>query len=271
MTHHAGDSVRGEVRVDGVPLEYQWIPPSGGPDLPIFVLLHEGLGCVGMWKAFPWSLARHTRRGVLVYSRAGYGASGPATLPRRTDYMHREGEIVLPGLMTQLKSLFGNTPPVLVGHSDGGSIALIAAGSRSAMTISGLVLFAPHVFNEPITRASIEQAGATYRASAALRQALAIYHGERVDDTFWGWNDIWLDPEFRDWNIESYLPEITIPVLALQGSEDEYGSARQLESICNGVKGYCRSRILPECGHAPHRDRPNDVLAEIDRFIRERC
>jgi pimeloyl-ACP methyl ester carboxylesterase len=269
VTRHTVESVSGEVRVDGVLLEYQWIPPSGNPDLPIFVLLHEGLGCVGMWKEFPVSLARQTERGVLIYSRAGYGGSGPAKLPRQTDYMHREGEIVLPHLIAQLEPLLGNTPLVLLGHSDGGSIALIAAGSHLAMTIDRLILFAPHVFNEPITTASIEQAGATFRTSKALRQALAIYHGERVDETFWGWNEIWLDPTFRDWNIEAYLPEITVPVLVLQGAEDEYGSDRQLEAIGRGVKGYCRTRVLPECGHAPHRDRPTEVMTEIDHFIRE--
>jgi pimeloyl-ACP methyl ester carboxylesterase len=223
------------------------------------VMLHEGLGSVSMWKDFPERLAAATGCRVLVYSRHGYGRSSTLARPRTPDYMHEEARIWLPMVLERL----GVESPVLFGHSDGGSIALIYA-AQPAATIAGIVALAPHVNVEDLTVASIAAAKVAYE-TATLRDRLAPYHAD-VDATFWGWNRIWLDAAFRNWNIEALLPSIRAPVLAIQGLDDEYGTLRQVESLCRAVPG-AELLALPDCRHSPHRDQPEAVLATTRRFI----
>ncbi len=191
-------------------------------------MLHEGLGSIALWKDFPAQLAARTGCGVLVYSRYGHGNSDKLMEKRPVRFMHHEGEVVLPELLVKL----GVAKPILIGHSDGGSISLIFAG-KYPDAVSGLILEAPHVFVEDLSIASIAQAKVTYETTD-FPQRLGRYHAN-VDATFWGWNDIWLDPAFRSWNIEEYLPGITCPVLCIQGEEDEYGTIAQVEAIKAGA------------------------------------
>lgn len=201
----------GFLDVDGVSLEYRWFGPASDETLTL-VFLHEGLGCVELWRDFPERVAEATGCGVLVYSRAGYGRSDPAELPRPLNYMHIEGLEVLPKVLDAA----GIRETVLVGHSDGGSIALINAGGLVDARIRGLVLMAPHVFNEQVCVDSIRAAKQAYEEKN-LREQLTRYHGDNVDCAFWGWNRVWLDPGFWQWNIEEFLPAIKVPVMVLQG------------------------------------------------------
>lgn len=245
------------VEVDGVRLEYQRIPATR-PGLPPLVLLHEGLGSLAMWRDFPARLAAATGAETIVYSRRGYGRSGRLAGPRGVDYMHVEAREVLPELLRAL----GVARPILVGHSDGGSIALIYAGSGFAA--AGLVLMAPHVFVEDVTVASIAAAKHTYRTTD-LPKRLARYHDD-ADHAFWGWNDIWLLPAFRSWNIEAVVPAIAAPMLVIQGADDEYGTAAQLEAIAGLARAPCETVLLPNCRHSPHRDQPERTLELIAGF-----
>jgi pimeloyl-ACP methyl ester carboxylesterase len=226
---------------------------------PALVFLHEGLGSVAMWRDFPGRVAAATGRRTLVYSRAGYGRSAPLTAPRRPDYMHREALEALPALRTAR----GLADPVLIGHSDGASIALIHAGAGHR--VSGIVAMAPHVFVEDVTIRSIEAAREAWRTTD-LRARLQRYHDD-VDGAFRGWNDAWLDPAFRDWNIETYLSTIACPVLAIQGRDDEYGTMAQLDAIERQVRGPVRRLELDNCRHSPHRDQPEATLAAITGFV----
>jgi len=248
------------VQIDGDLLECQWQAPDGSA--PTLVYLHEGLGCVRMWRDFPCHLAAQTGLGLLNYSRSGYGGSSAAVLPRQADYMHHEAMVVLP----QVLEAFDIRSAVLVGHSDGGSIAIIHAGSERADRVKGLILMAPHVFVEPLSIESIRQAAKLYRTTD-LPEKLSRYHGRCVDSTFWGWNDIWLHEDFRAWNIESYLPDINVPVLLLQGVQDQYGTLAQLEAIESQVSGFSESHLIQDCGHAPYRDQSETVLKFCRRFI----
>lgn len=243
-------------------LEYTWHGPSPG-EAPTLVFLHEGLGCVKMWRDFPSRVATATGCGALVYSRAGYGGSDPVALPRPASFMHQEALVTLPEVLEALKV----RDAILVGHSDGGSIALIYAGSGRGERLRGLVLEAPHVFVEDISVESITQAAESFQ-SGELKRGLERYHGKNVECAFWGWNRVWLEPEFRSWNIEEYLPQIDVPVLVIQGAEDEYGSLRQVEAIERGCRGAVRSIILPDCGHSPHRDQAKRTLEAITSFVK---
>jgi len=229
------------------------------PDLPPLVFLHEGLGSVAMWRDFPERLAAATGCGALVYSRYGYGRSDPLAEPRPVRYMHDEALVALPQLLDALEV----ERPILVGHSDGGSIALIHAGS-TARPLAGLVLLAPHVMVEDLSVSSIAAAREAYE-HGDLRAKLARYHAD-VDSAFRGWNDIWLHPDFRAWNIEDVLPRIACPVLAIQGSLDAYGTMAQLERIVRAVRG-TEVLELEGCGHSPHRDRPEAVIEAVTRFV----
>lgn len=255
-----GASKYGEMFVDGKRIETLWIPPSQ-PQKCTVVMLHGGLGCIALWKDLPQRLAQGAGCGVLAYSRYGNGNSQPLGEKRPVSYMHHEGEVVLPELLAKL----GIVKPVLVGHSDGGSIAIIYAG-KFPDRVRGLILEAPHVFVEDVSLRSSVKAKADYEA-ADLRQKLAKYHQD-VDATFWGWNDVWLDPLFRTWNLESYLPQIRCPVLLIQGEQDEYGTIAQFDAIRARVP---RSEILllPDCGHSPHSDHPETVRARMTAFIAE--
>ena len=227
---------------------------------PAILLLHEGLGSVAMWRDFPAALAQATGRTVIAWSRQGYGASDPLPVPRDIDYMHREAAL-LPAVMDQL----GIRRAHLFGHSDGASIALIAAAQAPARVIS-LILEAPHVLVEPVTVESIAKAKAAYETTD-LRRRLARYH-DRVDEVFWRWNDIWLDPRFGSWNIEALLKDIVAPVLLIQGREDEYGTMNQLDRIAAVLTGVRRLELMA-CRHSPHRDQPAAVLAAAAEFMRD--
>ena len=223
------------------------------------VFLHEGLGSIAMWRDFPERVAHTTGCDAIVYSRHGYGNSDPLTEPRTVRYMHDEAQFVLPRLL----DLLAIDRPILIGHSDGGSIALIHAGS-GARAVSAVVTLAAHVLVEDVSVASIAAAKTAYETTD-LRERLARYHAD-VDSAFWGWNRIWLAPEFRDWNLEEYLPRIQCPVLAIQGAEDEYGTMEQMRRIDAGIDDV-ELLMLADCRHSPHRDQPDAVLAAIGGFV----
>ncbi|NKB62531.1 MAG: alpha/beta fold hydrolase [Gammaproteobacteria bacterium] len=248
-------------------LEYHWI--EGDPDQPTFILLHEGLGCVDLWKHFPKKLLEKTGWGVFSYSRFGYGRSDRCALPRTVDYMHREAEH-LSVLLEQLNL----EKVILLGHSDGASIISIYAGSdvvregRNALLprVSGLVLLAPHFFVEDVSLDGIRTARHLFETTD-LRQRLEKYHGEQVDDAFWGWNDVWLNPLFRNWTICDFLDGITMPVLCLQGNQDEYGTIRQLEVLREQTRGPVVIRVYEDCGHSPQTEREQTVISDISEFV----
>lgn len=244
--------------VDGVELEARWVgpPPDGGPTL---VFLHEGLGSITQWRDTPEKIANAVGRPGLVYARQGYGNSTPVTLPRPVTYMHDEARRLPEVLAAALVS-----DAILVGHSDGASIALIAAGAGH-VSPRALVLIAPHVFVEDVSIASITAAADAF-TSGDLRGKLARHHAD-VSGAFWGWNRAWLDPAFRAWNLEAFLPAITAPTLIVQGTEDEYGTARQAEAIRHGVAGPVRVELVPGAGHAPFRDAPDLVHVQIAAFV----
>jgi pimeloyl-ACP methyl ester carboxylesterase len=246
------------VHAGGHRLEYERID-VGGPDRPTLLLLHEGLGSIAMWRDFPQRLAHATASRVVVYSRHGYGHSDPIDAPRGVRYMHDEALVVLPQLLDALSI----ENPVLVGHSDGASIAFIHAGG-GGRAVMGVVAMAPHVLVEDISVASIAAARDAY-ATTDLRARLSRYHAD-VDGAFHGWNDIWLHADFRAWNIEEYLPRIRCPVLAIQGEDDEYGTMEQLERIAKSV-GDVELVKLEDCRHSPHRDQPDPVLDAVSRFV----
>jgi pimeloyl-ACP methyl ester carboxylesterase len=250
------------VEILGRRLEYRWIGPHPG-DAPSIVFLHEGLGCVAMWRDFPDRLAAASGCSALVYSRTGYGGSDPVRGMRPVRYMHDEALEVLPAILEHFKL----EKVVLFGHSDGASIALIHAGVHSG-SVRALVLEAPHVFVESVSIEGIARIAADYE-TANLRERLMRYHGSNTDSMFRGWSDVWLSSEFRQWNIEEYLPAVTCPVLVVQGEDDHYGTLKQVDAVVAQVGGKAESLILPHCGHAPHSERPDEVLEATGGFIRK--
>ena len=239
-------------------LEYQWHGPPP-QQAPTIVFLHEGLGAITRWRDFPAALCARLGWSGLVYNREGYGASDPLGKPLLPSFMHHEALDVLPRLI----DVFAIETPVLFGHSDGGSIALIYAGSGHP--VRALVLEAPHVFVEPVTVNSIAALSGMYRSNVDLRSGLARHHGQQVDRLFTFWTHVWLSDQFRSWNIESYLPAVTCQSLVIQGHDDEYGTVRQVEAIRDGVSGHVEALILDNCGHSPHIDRRHAVeTAAID-------
>lgn len=245
------------IDIDGVQLEVLRIAARNAARPPL-VLLHEGLGSVAMWRDFPARVAAATGAETIVYSRRGYGRSAKLEAPRAVDYMDSEACAVLPRLLERL----GLARPILVGHSDGASIALIYAGA--GLPAAGLVLMAPHVLVEDVTVASIAAAGDAYRTTD-LPKRLGRYHDD-PDGAFWGWNDIWLKPAFRAWNIEVRIPNIKAPMLLIQGENDEYGTAAQVETIKRLATAPCELVLLPECGHSPQRDQPERTIELITAF-----
>ena len=243
----------------GHSLEYAWLD-AGEPVKPALVFLHEGLGSIRQWRDFPLQVVQATGCRALLYSRYGYGQSDVLAEPRvGVDFMHREALDALPELLERLAI----ERPLLVGHSDGASIALIHAGAGHA--VRALALMAPHVFVEPVCVQSIRKASAAFD-STDLAGRLGKYHRD-PRKTFHLWADVWLDPEFLQWNIEASLPAISCPVLAIQGEDDEYGTLAQLEAIKRGVRGPCELVQLPACGHAPFRDQPRATLDALTKFI----
>jgi len=241
-------------------LEYRMIGPR--PDAaPTLVMLHEGLGCVGLWGDFPDKLQAATGAGVFVYSRAGYGKSGPVKLPRPLSYMHDEARDVLPRLLDAI----GFQRGLLLGHSDGASIATIYAGTRQDPRVGGLVLIAPHFFTEDPGIASIEEARKAY-ATTDLRAKLARWHAD-VDNAFKGWNGAWLDPEFRKWDITEQLAYIRVPVLIVQGENDQYGTVKQIEVAQEECYCPVEVALLPGAKHSPQREAAEPTLKAISEFV----
>jgi pimeloyl-ACP methyl ester carboxylesterase len=230
------------VKALGLELEILRIGPESGTTL---VFLHEGLGSVGQWRDFPEKVSQATGLGAFVYSRAGYGKSDPAPMPRPVSYMHEEAAM-LPAILRAANI----SDAILVGHSDGASIAILYAGQNPCR---GLILEAPHVFTEEAGLRSIANARAAYE-KGDLRARLSRWH-ENVDAAFWGWNGPWLHPEFRAWNIEASLPGIAAPILVIQGVNDEYGTRAQVDAIAAKAPKV-ETLVLDDCGHAPHKDQP---------------
>ena len=232
---------------------------------PLLIFLHEGLGSVSMWKDFPHRLCASVGVRGLVYSRPGYGRSTPRRPDERwqLDFMHIQARDVLPALLTKLEIDPFVTQPWLFGHSDGGSIALIHAATYPTR-VAGVVVLAPHILVEDFGLASIRDAREAFQ-STDLRDKLARHHND-VDSAFWGWNDIWLNPEFPSWSIAGLLAEIRCPVLAIQGHDDQYGTMAQIDGIARRVS---RTELLklPNCGHSPHRDQPDAVIEATKRFM----
>ncbi len=247
---------------DGHRLEYSWHGP--GPEkATTLVFLHHGIGCASTWREFPAQLAEATGCGALVYSRAGYGGSDEVALPRPLTYMHHEGLVVL----GQVLDAAGVRSAILVGPSDGGSIALLHASTpESAPRVRALVLEAPHVFVEDCSVRAIESSRDDY-LNGDLKSRLERRHGRNVDCAFWGWNRAWLDPGFRSWNLEAYLPSVSAPALVIQGLDDPFGTLAQVDAIERGSAGPVERCVLEDCGHAPHRDRPEPTLDAMAGFI----
>jgi pimeloyl-ACP methyl ester carboxylesterase len=251
---HSGFLTIGDAR-----LEYRMIGPSPESAATI-VMLHEGLGSAGLWGDFPEKLQAATGAGVFVYSRAGYGHSTPVKLPRPIDYMHVEALDVLPKLLDKI----GFRRGMLLGHSDGASIAAIYAGAHQDHRVQGLALIAPHFIVEDVSIASIAEIRTAYETTN-LKEKLARWHKD-VDNAFYGWNGAWLDPKFRDWDISEYLAYIRVPVAIVQGADDQYGTIRQIEIA--QAECYCPVdvTILSGAGHSPHREAADAALAVIADF-----
>jgi pimeloyl-ACP methyl ester carboxylesterase len=240
-------------------LDTRWIGPRGGSG-PVLVFLHEGLGSIELWRDFPDRIAEKTGCAAFVYSRHGYGRSDPLKESRPPDYLHFEALKVLPAVLDECRI----TDPVLIGHSDGASIALLLAGA-GLRPVRGAVVMAPHVFVEDITIAGIEKAKAAW-AEGGLARALARYHDD-AEGAFRGWNEAWLAPEFRAWNIEEYLSGIHCPLLAIQGVDDEYATLAQIDAIERQVSCPFERQDLADCRHTPWRDQPDLVAGAIARFV----
>ena len=249
----------GSLTIGASDLEYRMIGPAPA-DAPTIVMLHEGLGSAGLWDDFPEKLQAATGVGVFAYSRAGYGASTPAKLPRPLDYMHIEALDVLPKLLDQI----GFRRGLLLGHSDGASIAAIYAGAHQDHRVQGVAMIAPHFIVEDISVRSIAEIKKAYETTD-LKAKLARWHRD-VDNAFYGWNGAWLEPKFRDWDISEYLAYIRVPVAILQGADDQYGTIRQIEIAQQEC--YCPVDVteIPRAGHSPHREAPGATLDAISEF-----
>ena len=243
-------------------LEFGWIgpPPDAAPTL---VFLHDGLGSVGLWRDFPAALCAATACGGLVYSRLGHGGSDTCAPARPASFMHDEAVGPLPWLLER----FQVGLHALLGHSDGGSIALLNAALAPAAGLRAVATLAAHAFCEPLTQASIAAARDEFDAGP-LRARLERHHGANAEGCFRGWSEAWLGPGFESWDIRPQLRQLRVPVLALQGADDEYGTLEQLDSIARSAGHAVRTELLPGCGHSPHRDRPEAVIALVTDFLR---
>jgi pimeloyl-ACP methyl ester carboxylesterase len=242
-------------------LEYKWLAPQSA-DAPTIVMLHEGLGSVGLWGDFPEKLQQATGAGIFIYSRAGYGQSSPVTLPRPLDYMQREALDVLPKVLDAI----GFKRGLLLGHSDGASIATIYAGAHQDHRLQGLVLMAPHFIVEDISVQSIAAIKTSFETTD-LKARLGRWHKD-VDNAFYGWNGAWLDPKFRGWDISEYLAYIRVPILILQGVDDQYGTLRQVEIAQEECYCPVDLKIISDAGHSPHREAPGATLDAIEQFAK---
>lgn len=247
----------------GLRLAARRLRSAGSAAAPAIVLLHEALGSIGQWKAFPERLAAASGLPVLIYERQGHGGSPPLGPPRDPDYLRHEAETVLPAVLAAA----GIVRPVLLGHSDGATIALMFAAAFPK-AVAACIALAPHVMVEEITLAGIRTADAEPGAGQ-VRERLAKYHGDKTDDLWRAWADTWLSPGFDGCDIRTALPEITAPTLAIQGAEDAYGSPAQVDEIARRVRGPVQTHLLPGGGHAPHLESAALVLAQVQTFIRE--
>ncbi|MEZ5713946.1 MAG: alpha/beta hydrolase [Paracoccaceae bacterium] len=250
----------GTLEAGGKRLEWGVFGPAPGPGRPVIVLLHEGLGCLALWRDFPEALSRATGLGVFAYSRAGYGRSEPCELPRPLDYMTREAVEVLPQVLEAL----GAGQVILMGHSDGATIAAIHAGSVEDRRVRGLVLMAPHFFTEEMGLTEIARAREAYETTD-LRTRMAKYHAD-PDAAFRGWNGAWLDPGFRAWNVADTIDYIRVPALVIQGRDDQYGTLAQVEEVETRSYAPVEVLVLEDCRHAPQFDRPEAVLDAVADF-----
>lgn len=255
----SGWVAKGTLTADGKALEYRCVGPA--PDqAPTIVMLHEGLGSVALWRDFPDRVSEVTGMGVCVYSRAGYGQSDLADLPRPFDYMTREAIEVLPDVL----NVIGFQRGLLMGHSDGATIAAIYAGSVEDFRVRGLILMAPHFFTEPMGLAAITEARKAYE-TGDLKSRMTKYHRD-PDNTFYGWNDSWLDPAFEHWNVADVIDYLRIPTLAIQGAQDQYGTCAQIREIEERSYAPVDTLILESCHHSPHLDQPDAVLGAVAEF-----
>lgn len=251
------------IEIDGKRLECAWFgeaPDGGDAAAPVLVFLHDALGCVATWRRVPEELCRRTGLRGFAYSRAGYGRSDAAGLPFPLDYHDREAHDVLPAVLDAA----GIGRAVLVGHSDGGTLALMAAAVDQR--IEAVVTMAGHVINEDVTIAGVAEAGRAWQTTD-MRARLARYHGDNVDIAFRGWRDTWLAEGFRDWDVRPGLAGVACPVLVIQDPGDEYGTVAQVEAIAEGVSGPAEILLLDGCGHFPHLGLPDRVLPAINHFI----
>jgi pimeloyl-ACP methyl ester carboxylesterase len=249
----------GFLAINGASLEYKWLVPQSA-DAPTIVMLHEGLGSVGLWGDFPEKLQQATGAGIFLYSRAGYGQSSQVTLPRPLDYMHREALVVLPKLLDAI----GFRRGLLLGHSDGASIAAIYAGSHQDHRLQGVAMLAPHFIVEDISVQSIAEIKTAYETTD-LKAKLARWHKD-VDNAFYGWNGAWLDPKFREWDISDYLAYIRVPLLVVQGLDDRYGTMRQVEIAQDECYCPVDVKVISGAAHSPHREAPGATLDAIAQF-----
>jgi len=252
-------SPTGSLRIGASEFEYRMIGPQPA-DAPTIVMLHEGLGSAALWGDFPEKLQAATGAGVFLYSRAGYGGSTPAKLPRPLDYMHVEAREVLP----QVLDAIGFRRGLLVGHSDGASIAAIYAGSHQDHRVEGLALIAPHFIVEAVSVQSTEELKKAYETTN-LKEKLARWHKD-VDNAFFGWNDAWLDPAFRAWDISEFLAYVRVPIAIVQGVDDVYGTMRQIEIAQEECYCPVDVTVIPGAGHQPHREAPGPTLDAITEF-----
>lgn len=248
------------VRIDGYRLEHRWIGAAPG-DRPTLVFLHEGLGSVSLWRDFPDAVCERSGCAGLVYSRAGHGTSDARVEARSSCFMHDDALVVLPRVLETAAV----RDAILVGHSDGASIAIIATG-MGAVAPRALILEAPHVFVEELTIDSIRRTASRYR-STDLRDRLARHHGANVDALFEDWTGVWLSPEFATWNIEACLKGIDRPTLVIQGEDDEYGTPEQVKAIERALGTNCDVLMLADCRHAPHVDQRAATEDAMVRFI----
>ncbi len=243
-------------------IEVEW-HCLGDSSKPTLVFLHEGLGCISLWKEFPSTLSQMTQCNAFVFSRPGYGKSDPCILPRKINFMHTQAINFLPAVLKAA----GIRDHIIIGHSDGGSIGIVYAGSPHAPHLKGLITMAAHVFCEAITLDSIREAKNQYQHHE-LKNKLEKYHGPNTETAFWGWNKAWLHPRFIHWNIQKYLTRIKVPMLAVQGRQDQYGTPAQLAAIASSVKD-CETHLIENCRHAPHQDQKKTVLALMAGFIQK--
>ena len=262
LCYYGADTLSEFLELGSGKIEIQWYNVEI-TNRPTLVFMHEGLGCVRMWKEFPERISERTGCPSFVFSRFGYGNSDQCPTPWKINFMHSQALTLLPRILKQA----GIKEYILIGHSDGGSIGIIFAGGLNSKGLKGLITLAAHVFCEQCSVDSIQQAKTNYEHQD-LKKALKKYHGQNTDNAFRGWNNAWLNPNFINWNIEKYLKKIKVPMLAIQGKDDQYGTDKQIAAIESQVNNI-ESFLLDNCRHSPHFDQPETVLKIMTKFIHQ--